>query len=123
MEKFEFALTVVLVGVTIVFLALLALTLIFILYGKILGGVYANKNDKGSPPKATKTEQKNAPTPAPAPVVEQGIGDDVIAAISAAVACMMGGSSSGFAVRSIKRSAQPRKEWRMAGMLQNTRPF
>lgn len=119
MEKFEFALTVVLVGVTIVFLALLGLTLIFILYGKILGGV--KKDDKGTPPKVTKTEQKTMPTPAP--VVEQGIGDDVIAAISAAVAYMLGGSSSGFTVRSVKRAAQPRKEWRMAGMLQNTRPF
>ncbi len=116
MEKFEFALTVVLVGMTIVFLALLGLTLIFILYGKLLGGV--KKDDKGSPSKGVKVQNN-----APAPVVEQGIGDDVIAAISAAVAYMLGGSSSGFTVRSVKRAAQPRKEWRMAGILQNTRPF
>ncbi len=118
MDKIEFATTVILVGLTIVFLALIGLTLFFMLCGKIFS-IKKDKNDKTTPPKAT----PNGTASAPAPNVQQGIGDDVIAAISAAVAYMMGDSGIGYTVRSIKRASQPRKEWRLAGMMQNTRPF
>ncbi len=111
----EFATTVVLVGLTIVFLALVGLTLFFILWGKAMSGT---QKSNSTPPVAPKAASQNT-----APVVEQGIGDDVIAAISAAVACMLGDGDAGYTVRSIKRAAHPRKEWRMAGMLQNTRSF
>lgn len=63
------------------------------------------------------------------PIVEEGIGDDIIAVISAAVASMFGGGESGqpaaeggFVLRSIRR-ARERTSWAQAGMMQNTQPF
>lgn len=62
----------------------------------------------------------NSPTTVPA--AEDGIPAEIIAAISAAV-YMMYGSSTG-RVTSIRRAVQPnRSAWKMAGMLENTRPF
>ena len=73
-----------------------------------------------------------APAPAPTmviqPIVEEGIGDDIVAVISAAVASMFGGESGqpaaegGFVLRSIRR-ARERTSWAQAGMMQNTQPF
>ena len=63
------------------------------------------------------------------PIVEEGIGDDIIAVISAAVASMFGGGESGqpaaeggFVLRSIRR-ARERTSWAQAGMMQNTPTF
>ena len=62
------------------------------------------------------------------PIVEEGIGDDIVAVISAAVASMFGGESGqpaaegGFVLRSIRR-ARERTSWAQAGMMQNTQPF
>ncbi|MFA9379850.1 MAG: OadG family transporter subunit [Acetanaerobacterium sp.] len=120
MGNIEFATSVVLVGITIVFLTLIGLTLVFMLYGKVVDGI-TGRNKGGTKPPAP--PKKTPKTSSPAPVVEQGISDDVIAAISAAIAYMMDEGSAGYAVRSIKRASQPRREWRMAGMIQNTRPF
>jgi len=48
------------------------------------------------------------------------VSGDIVAAISAAVAMMMGGKP--FAVRSIRRAGN-RSVWAKAGISQNTRPF
>ncbi len=122
MGSIEFALSVVLVGITIVFLALIGLTLIFMLYGKIASSLLnKKKDDSGKPPLSGKP---NKAASAKTPVVEKGIPGEVIAAISAAVACMMGaGAQGGYTVRSVKRAASPRSQWRAAGIWQNTRPF
>ena len=69
-----------------------------------------------------------APTPtpasAPAPVVEDGIPQEVVAAISAAVYAMDGGAG---VVRSItKKTGSPittRNPWAQAAVADNTRPF
>lgn len=59
-------------------------------------------------------------SPAPVPVAEAGISEEVVAAISAAVYCMYPGA----AVKMIRRSGQnPQSAWKMAGLLESTRPF
>lgn len=129
-EKLQYAGLVVLVGVVIVFLALIGLTFIFWLYGK----AFELATGKGKNKKAAKAKEKekneivtqalkNASADAAAPVIENGISDEVVAVISAAVASMMG-TSGGFAIKSVKRAPNnSRRAWSMAGIMQNTRPF
>lgn len=58
-------------------------------------------------------------------VVQNGIDDQTIAAISAAVAMMMDEQAPGvqYAITGIERSMNSRPVWGFAGMLRNTRPF
>ena len=110
----DFAILVTITGMVVVFAALIFLTFCIWL-----------SFTKPKQPAAPKTEAKPAaPAPkAPAPVANAtaGIPGEVVAAISAAVASMMGGKP--FAVRSIKRKKQTRPAWGAAGIVENTRPF
>lgn len=70
-----------------------------------------------------------AETPAPvvaapvAPAQTDGVSDEVVAVISAAVATMYG-SSEKARIKSIKKSSDGgRSAWAKAGVLDNTRPF
>lgn len=77
-------------------------------------GLFSRKN---------KVEQQAAPVAEPAAAAPAGIPGEVIAAISAAVACMFG---EGARVRSVRRSggsAGLRSSWSTASLLENTRPF
>ena len=106
----------VLIGLVVVFGALLVLTFVFWLFGKV-ASVGSNKPAPVAAPKAT-------PIAAPAPVVEDGIPEEVVAAIAAAVAAMSDGSTR-YAVRRISatRTQGNRPVWAMAGVSQNTQPF
>ena len=69
------------------------------------------------------SESVPAPAPASAPVIEEGISGEVVAAISAAVYAMEGGSA---VIRSVSRKASPvstRNPWAQAAVVDNTRPF
>ena len=70
-----------------------------------------------------------AETPAPvvatpvAPAQTDGVSDEVVAVISAAIATMYG-SSEKARIKSIKKSSDGgRSAWAKAGVLDNTRPF
>lgn len=103
----------ILIGFGIVIAALIILICLMAYLGRAVGSLTKpNNND---------TAQYSAnPILSVVPAVEQGISDEVVAVIAAAVACMMG-EGTGFTVRSVRRA--PRKEWQMAGMVQNTRSF
>ena len=88
----DFAILVTITGLVVVFAALAFLTFCIWLMGKLLSSL-----------------------------TSAGIPGEVVAAISAAVASMMGGKP--FAVRSIKRKKQTRPAWGAAGIVENTRPF
>lgn len=100
----------VLIGLVVVFAVLLILTFIFWLFGKVAGA--------GS----------NAPAPTPAvfkaPVVDDGVPEEVVAVIAAAVAAMSNGTTR-YAVRRISaaRSQGMRPAWAAAGIAENTQPF
>ena len=51
-----------------------------------------------------------------------GIPEEVIAVISAAVATMYGGKDK-VRIKSVKKSGSKRSAWANAGVLENTRPF
>ena len=69
------------------------------------------------------SESVPAPAPASTPVIEEGISGEVVAAISAAVYAMEGGSA---VIRSVSRKTSPvstRNPWAQAAVVDNTRPF
>ncbi len=150
---FTLAGAVIITGLVVVFSALVGLSVIVWLIGKLFTSTGLGSPKKpAQPPAAPKPaapaapkaapQQAAAPAPAPAapaapapaptmviqPIVEEGIGDDIVAVISAAVASMFGGESGqpaaegGFVLRSIRR-ARERTSWAQAGMMQNTQPF
>lgn len=133
-RSLAFTLTVVIGGIGIVLGTLLVLILVFFAFGKIMS-VAQTRAKKKEAKKIQSEMQANlskvsaaAPTPtpasAPAPVVEDGIPQEVVAAISAAVYAMDGGAG---VVRSItKKTGSPittRNPWAQAAVADNTRPF
>ena len=122
--------TVVLTSITLVFAMLIALCLIITLEGKL----FDLKNKKPAAPKPqapAAPAAKAAPAPAAKPVAPAakadngGIPGEVIAAISAAVATVMG---SGAVIHGIRRVSKPaagsrRGSWGDAGVREHTTPF
>lgn len=123
-EKGIAAAKVVLTGFVVVFAMLILLILIIKVYSTILQKAQgAGKKSKD------KSEKTVADAPAPvvsapvAPAVTDGVSDEVVAVISAAVATMYG-SSGKAKIKSIKKSSDGgRSAWAKAGVLDNTRPF
>ena len=122
--------TVVLTSITLVFAMLIALCLIITLEGKL----FDLKNKKTADPKPqapAAPAAKAAPAPAAKPAAPAakadngGIPGEVIAAISAAVATVMG---SGAVIHGICRVSKPaagsrRGSWGDAGVREHTTPF
>ena len=107
----------VLIGIVVVFSVLLILTFIFWLFGKVAGS--GAKTPVPEKPKPTIT-----PAPVSAPIVEDGVPEEVVAVIAAAIAAMSDGTTR-YAVRRIStaRTQGTRPIWAAAGILQNTQPF
>ena len=122
--------TVVLTSITLVFAMLVALGLIITLEGKL----FDLKNKKPADPKPqapAAPAAKAAPAPAAKPAAPAakadngGIPGEVIAAISAAIATVMG---SGAVIHGIRRVSKPaagsrRGSWGDAGVREHTTPF
>ena len=122
--------TVVLTSITLVFAMLVALCLIITLEGKL----FDLKNNKPAKPKpqapaAPAAKPPRAPPANPAAPAAKadtgGIPGEVIAAISAAVATVMG---SGAVIHGIRRVSKPaagsrRGSWGDAGVREHTTPF
>ena len=115
--------SVVFTGIIVVFAILVVLVFLCSLLSIVIGGQGKKDKKEGTVQKSEPPKAAPAPVPAaPAPVVEEGIPGEVVAAISAAVACMLG-SDKPFAVRSVKRARESRPAWNAAGIAENTRPF
>ncbi|MEM1485344.1 OadG family protein [Oscillospiraceae bacterium PP1C4] len=116
---------VIITGLVVVFIALIGLSAIVWLFGKM----FVAMSNKPTKPANLETQVSSAPkSPAPvasvkqAMVVEDGIGDEIIAVISAAIAALDGGAGR-FALRSVRRAKEARSAWASAGLTQNTQPF
>ena len=117
--------TVVLTSITLVFAMLVALCLIITVEGKLCDALNNKKNPKPAPKKESKPAAAPAAKPAaPAPKTEGGIPGEIIAAISAAVATVVGGNA---VIRGIKRipknGGSRRGAWGDAGVQEHTTPF
>lgn len=133
-RSLAFTLTVVIGGIGIVLGALMVLILVFFAFGKIMSVSQARAKKKEAKKiqsemqdnlsKVSAAAPTSTPASAPAPVVEDGIPQEVVAAISAAVYAMDGGAG---VVRSItKKTGSPittRNPWAQAAVADNTRPF
>ena len=99
---------VFLVGLSIVFIALVVIILILMLQAMIFKNVGKGK----------KAEKKSAaPAPAPAPVQAAAPAEDdaEIAAVIAAVVAMMSESGNGLKIRSIRRVGKNNTGWNESG--------
>ena len=120
---------VILTGFVVVFAVLLLLIMIIKLYSTIVQKAQQSGKKKKEKVKI-KEEVPSVSAPASVPVVsaspvqsvQDGITDEVVAVISAAVATMYG-SSGKEKIKSIKKSNSGRSAWANAGILDNTRPF
>lgn len=120
---------VILTGFVVVFSVLLLLILIIKLYSTIVQKAQQSGKKKKEKIKV-KEDTPSVSAPAAAPVVsassvqsvQDGVTDEVVAVISAAVATMYG-SSGKARINSIKKSNSGRSAWANAGILDNTRPF
>lgn len=117
---------VVLTGFIVVFAMLLLLILIIKVYSTIVqkaqnGGKKKKKTNVTST-KQTALAPAITQAAAPAPSVQDGVSEEVVAVISAAVATMYG-SPEKAKIKSIKKSNGGRSAWANAGVLDNTRPF
>lgn len=122
-------LTVVLVGLLVVFSALVLLVLSVTAFGKI-GEAVQNRAARRRQKKAASAESTAAmPAPAenqPAAVKEpapSGIPGEVVAAIMAAISCMTAGTGKSYTIKRIRRTTDARSVWSAAGVSENTRPF
>lgn len=128
-----FTATVIVAGLGIVLCTLLVLIGVFYAFGAIVSKSQANAKKKEAKKmqndmeaalsKASESVPAPAPVPTSAPVVEEGISGEVVAAISAAVYSMEGSSA---VIRSVTRKTSPittRNPWAQAAVVDNTRPF
>lgn len=119
---------VVLTGFVVVFAMLILLIFIIKIYSAIVQKAQSagSNSKKGKKNKDEKPAEKPAAAPDPvvtASAATDGISDEVVAVISAAVATMYG-SSEKARIKSIKKSSDGgRSAWAKAGVLDNTRPF
>ena len=114
-----FDVVVTVTGIVLVFLILVLLMAIITLEGKIFDGMNAKKAAaKAAAPKAPAAKPA-APVQqaAPAPVVEEGIPGDVVAAIMAAIHAMGNGK---YTLKAVRRS---KNGWGKAGVNDTTAPF
>ena len=120
-----FTATVIVAGIGIVLCTLLVLIGVFYAFGSIVSKsqAKAKKNEAKKMQSAMEADLSNAKPGAPAPVFEEGISGEVVAAISAAVYSMEGSSA---VIRSVTRKTSPittRNPWAQAAVVDNTRPF
>lgn len=124
----ELAGAVILSGLAIVFMILILLIWMVMITGKIVNSASKTTATPAAAPKPAAPAVKPAVSAAPtAPVVQSGIEEETVAAISAAVYSTLNtASSSGdvsYVIKSISRATGGRPVWGFAGMQHNTRPF
>lgn len=126
-EKTTISLEILITGFVVVFAVLILLILLIMAYGKIVSSAEKAVADKKAQKQADlKTEEPTeksvqAVTPEVESVSENGVTDEVVAVIAAAVVAMYGEGT--VKVKSIKRVPQSRPVWSTAGIMDNTRPF
>lgn len=121
-EKFSTSALVTLTGFVIVFAVLILLIIIIKIYSTIVYNAENRNKKKTENVQQASVVEPVVTQPIAEPVANDGIPEEVIAVISAAVATMYG-SKEKVKIKSIKKSSGGRSAWANAGILDNTRPF
>lgn len=124
-EKGIVSAKVVLTGFVIVFAMLILLIFIIKIYSTIVSKAQqtgTKKSKKNAESKQDIQPKASASVVSAASAVDNGVSQEVVAIISAAVATMYG-SPEKARIKSIKKSNGGRSSWANAGLLDNTRPF
>ncbi len=121
----EYVSSVVITGITVVFIALILLVLILYVFGFISNMKTKSANKKKAIKSADKTDDKATAgiKMTNAPIIDDGIEEEIVAVISAAIAAMSEKSGKKLMLKSIKASKPQRSAWAAAGLIDNTRPF
>ena len=117
----EFVASVVITGLVVVFVGLLLLVAFVSAFGKFFNRTKKPNTKQVNKQSSIVLEKKSTPQPE----IENGISDEVIAVITAAVATISSSASDGktFSIKSIKQAKPLRNSWANAGLVDNTRPF
>ncbi len=124
--------SVVVTGIVVVFIGLILLILFVSIYGKIFDSINKSKAAKAKAEAEAKLREAAKGEVKPmasvvksekAPEIEDGIEEEVVAVIAAAIAAMGASSGKKLALRSIKTAKSSRSAWAAAGIADNTRPF
>ena len=119
--------SVVITGIVVVFIGLVLLILLVSIYGKIFDVINSRAARKAEEAKkaaeAAKAVAKPEPIQAAAPVVEDGIEEETVAVIMAAISAMSSAEGKKLVLKSVKTAKPQRPAWSTAGIIDNTRPF
>lgn len=117
--------SLVITGMVVVFIGLILLILCVMIYGKIFQSINNKNEKKAQDAKAEKATEsvKTIVKTTPAVSVEDGIDEEVVAVISAAVVAMGAKSGKKMLVKSVRNAKPSRPAWANAGIADNTRPF
>ena len=129
-EKFISSAKVILTGFVVVFSMLFLLILIIKLYGAIVSSAQRAADQRAKRKERVKERITDGsgvhiikrPAYVTAPTIEEGIPEEVVAVIAAAVAAY-DSTGSKVRIKSIKKANGGRSAWANAGVLDNTRPF
>ena len=113
--------SVVITGIVVVFIGLVLLILLVSIYGKIFDVINGRAARKAA--EAAKAVAKPEPIKAAAPVVEDGIEEETVAVIMAAISAMSSAEGKKLVLKSVKTAKPQRPAWSTAGIIDNTRPF
>ena len=119
--------SVVITGIVVVFIGLVLLILLVSIYGKIFDVINSRAARKAEEAKKTAEAAKAVAKPEPikvaAPVVEDGIEEETVAVIMAAISAMSSAEGKKLVLKSVKTAKPQRPAWSTAGIIDNTRPF
>ena len=126
-EKVTTSLTILITGFVVVFAVLILLIGLIKVYGIIVTKALESVEKRKAAKTATleKTSESitvaDVPVELPEAIDDNGLNEEIIAVIAAAVDAMYGEGT--VKVKSIKRVPQSRPVWGTAGIMDNTRPF
>lgn len=125
--------SVVITGIAVVFIGLILLIIFVSVYGKIFEALNKRADAKAKAKaeaaerEKAELEAKQAPArieeKAPEPVIEDGIEEETVAVIMAAIAAMSASTGKKLVLKGIKTQKPQRPAWSAAGIAENTRPF
>lgn len=119
---------VIVTGLVVVFTVLVVLIFLIWAFGKIVTSITNRPKKEKSQPQVQDKAEVKAVSPSVkqatvSPKAEDGLSDEIVAVIAAAVASLSESTGVSYGIKSIRRANSGRPSWATVGVLENTRPF